>query len=148
MILYTIGYEGLDREQFLAHLAYYGVDVVADVRKLPVSRKKGFSKTSLKTLLNGNKIDYLNFQELGASKELRTELYESGDYDRFFNKFLEGLSDKKETLHAIQSLIDSGKHVTLLCFERNPEQCHRKIVADEIKRLDGNGLKIKHIKPI
>ncbi|NNG01244.1 MAG: DUF488 domain-containing protein [Desulfobacteraceae bacterium] len=148
MLLYTIGYEGLDQQQFLAHLTHNGVDLVADVRKLPVSRKKGFSKTSLKEMLNDKNIEYLNFQALGAPKEMRDELYASGDYERFFKKYQDGLSDKTEPLQIINELINSGKKVSLLCFERNPGQCHRNVVAEEIQKIDGNGLKVKHIVPL
>jgi uncharacterized protein (DUF488 family) len=43
--------------------------MVVDIRKLPLSRKKGFSKTALKELLNGENIEHQNFQALGAPKE-------------------------------------------------------------------------------
>jgi uncharacterized protein (DUF488 family) len=148
MILYTIGYEGLDQRQFMAHLAHHGVDVVADIRKLPVSRKKGFSKTALKEMLNRGNIEYLNFQGLGAPKEIREELYQSGNYSRFFKKYLKNISDQQDLLETIHSLVDQGRKVSLLCFERNPQQCHRKVVAEEIKKLDGNGLEVTHIVPI
>ena len=45
-------------------------------------------------------------------------------------------------------LTDSGKKVALLCFERDPQKCHRSVVAKEIQKLDGNGLSVKHIVPI
>jgi uncharacterized protein (DUF488 family) len=146
--LYTIGYEGLDERQFIAYLNSHHVDVVADVRKLPLSRKKGFSKTALKEMLNQDNIEYLNYQDLGAPKELRDELYQSWNYNRFFRRYLRCIEDKLDLLEAIHALINSGKKVTLLCYERNPEQCHRKVVAQQIKKLDGNGLEIKHIIPL
>ncbi len=121
---------------------------MADVRKLPVSRKRGFSKTALKESLGHKSIDYLNFQQLGAPKALRDELYRSGDYDRFFRKYRDNISDKDDHLESIHSLVDMGKIVALLCFERDPKKCHRKVVAEEIQKLDGNGLTIKHIVPI
>jgi uncharacterized protein (DUF488 family) len=148
MILYTIGYEGLDQRQFMAHLAHHGVDVVADIRKLPVSRKKGFSKKPLKEMLSNENIVYLNFQGLGAPKDIREELYQSGNYNRFFKKYLKNISDKQDLLQTIHLLISQGKKVSLLCFERNPQQCHRKVVAEEIKKLDGNGLEVRHIVPL
>jgi uncharacterized protein (DUF488 family) len=148
MIFYTIGYEGLDPKQFITYLTHHGVDVVADIRKLPVSRKKGFSKTALKETLNAKSIDYLNFQQLGAPKALRDELYRSGNYERFFKKYQDNISDKDDHLNTIHSLVDRGKKVALLCFERDPKKCHRKVVAEEIQKLDGNGLAIKHIVPI
>ncbi len=117
MALYTMGYEGLDGRRFLANLLHHGVDVVADIRKLPISRKKGFSKTALKEMLNNKNIKYLNFQGLDAPKEIRDELYQSGNYNRFFNKYLKSNADKHDLLEAIQKLINSGKNVSLLCFE-------------------------------
>ena len=147
MILFTIGYEKLDQKQFIAHLSNHGVEVVADIRKLPVSRKKGFSKTALRETLSCEGIDYLNYQPLGAPKELRDELYKSGNYDRFFLKYEKNISDKTDYLAEILSLINSGRNVALLCFERNPQECHRKVVAEEIRKLDGNGLKVEHIIP-
>jgi uncharacterized protein (DUF488 family) len=148
MILFTIGYEKLDQKQFIAYLSNHGVEVVADVRKLPVSRKKGFSKTALGETLNHKGIDYLNYQALGAPKELRDELFKSGNYDQFFRKYENNISDKIDHLADILSLINSGRNVDLLCFERNPQKCHRKVVAEEIRKLDDNGLKVEHIVPI
>ncbi len=148
MTLFTIGYEGLDERQFMAHLSHHGVDLVADVRKLPVSRKKGFSKTALGEMLKKRKISYLNFQVLGAPKNIREELYRSGDYQRFFLRYRDSIADKQNDLKAILNLIHSGQNVTLLCFERDPQKCHRKVVAEEIKKIDGNGLKVNHIIPI
>jgi uncharacterized protein (DUF488 family) len=148
MILFTLGYEGLDQRQFIAHLTHHGVDVVADIRKLPISRKKGFSKSALMETLCTKNIDYLNFRELGAPKEIRDELYKSGNYDRFFRKYEKNVLDKTDYLVEILSLINRGHIVALLCFERNPQKCHRKVVAEEIRKLDGNGLKVEHIVPI
>ena len=147
MILFTIGYEKLGQKQFMAYLSNHGVEVVADIRKLPVSRKKGFSKTVLKETLSRNGIDYRNYQPLGAPKELRDELYKSGNYDLFFRKYQNNISDKVNHLVEILSLINRGSNVALLCFERNPQKCHRKVVAEEIRKLDGNGLEIEHIVP-
>jgi uncharacterized protein (DUF488 family) len=42
--LYTIGYEGTDIDRFVATLKAVGVQLLADVRALPLSRKRGFSK--------------------------------------------------------------------------------------------------------
>ncbi len=147
MILFTIGYEKLDQKQFIAYLSNHGVEVVADIRKLPASRKKGFSKTVLRETLSSKGIDYINYRDLGAPKELRDELYKSGNYDRFFRKYENNILDKTDHLAEILSFINCGRKVALLCFERNPQKCHRKIVAAELRKLDGNGLKVEHIVP-
>jgi len=32
-----------------------------------------------------------------------------------------------------------------MCYEEQPFKCHRKIICDELERIDGNGMKIKHL---
>jgi uncharacterized protein (DUF488 family) len=56
--------------------------------------------------------------------------------------------EKLDQKQFIAYLSNHGRNVALLCFERNPQKCHRKVVADELRKLDGNGLKIEHIVPI
>lgn len=148
MKLFTIGYEGLSQDVFLKLLRTYGINVVADVRELPLSRKKGFSKTALAEFLNKQEIQYVNYRDLGASKEQRRQLKQSGDYFSFFEAMKKSISSKIELLDEICGMIHEGKKVILLCFEKDPQKCHRKIVADEIKRRDADGLTIKHIEPI
>lgn len=46
--LFTFGYEGLTIEAFIARLNEAGVRTIIDVRELPLSRKKGFSKGSVR----------------------------------------------------------------------------------------------------
>ena len=147
MEIYTIGYEGLSQKAFLAWLHRYDIDMIADVRHLPLSRKKGFSKNSLNEFLAQNNIEYLSFRELGAPKEMRSELLASGNYKIFFKKYKNNLSKKVDQITKLCEILNSGKKIALLCFEHDAEKCHRKILADEIKKNDGNGLEIKHIKP-
>jgi uncharacterized protein YeaO (DUF488 family) len=66
----------------------------------------------------------------------------------FFRKYENNISDKTDQFNDILSFINSGRKVALLCFERNPQKCHRKVVAEGIRKLDGNGLKIEHVVPI
>jgi uncharacterized protein (DUF488 family) len=145
--IYTIGYEGLSQKSFLAWLHRYDIDMIADVRHLPLSRKRGFSKNSLNEFLAQNNIEYLSFRELGAPKEMRSELLASGNYKNFFKKYKNNLSKKVDQIKKLCEILNSGKNIALLCFEHDAQKCHRKILADEIKKVDGNGLEIKHIKP-
>lgn len=98
-------------------------------------------------MLNKNNIEYISFRELGTSKDMRNKLYETRDYATFFDEYRKLMADKKESLDRILELLENGQKVSLLCFERDPELCHRKIVAEEVK-IRNNGLRINHIKPI
>jgi uncharacterized protein (DUF488 family) len=148
MDLFTIGYEGLSEQVFLALLQNDNISLVADIRRLPLSRKRGFSKSALNKTLSDNDINYLNYPELGTSKKLRNHLKETGDYSYFFKEYKKDIANKDEYLDEINDMIYSGERIALLCFERDAQSCHRKILADSLKKRDGNGMKIKHIAPI
>ena len=71
MKLYTVGYESCDIEDFTEFLRKHKIRQVADLRKNPVSRKKGFSKSRLAENLALKKIDYLHLAALGVPREWR-----------------------------------------------------------------------------
>jgi uncharacterized protein (DUF488 family) len=145
MELFTIGYQGINQRQFLSWLRNHEIDVVADVRNLPLSRKKGFSKNGLSALLEENDIEYVNYRDLGAPKELRSFLMETKDYATFFQRYKDIISKNLDALDSILAMVNKRMKVALLCYEKDPETCHRKIVADEVKKRDANGLKIRHL---
>lgn len=55
----------------------------------------------------------------------------------------EALPDRQEELKVIAELVETGSSVVLLCFEKNPEICHRRMVAEEV--ADITGADIEHI---
>jgi uncharacterized protein (DUF488 family) len=143
--LYTIGYEGLHRREFLARLQRYGISVVADVRRVPLSRKKGFSKNGLSVFLSEQNIAYISFRDLGTSSEMRDELKTTGNYEAFFKRYRSSLVQHDDQLDRILTMVKSGEIVSLLCFENDPGKCHRMIIAEEVKKRNGNGLRIRHV---
>src|SRR3982751_5880304 len=72
MRIFTIGYEGTTVAEFLAALQAAGVKRVIDVRALPLSRRPGFSKTSLKNALAEEGIEYLHLKALGTPADGRS----------------------------------------------------------------------------
>lgn len=64
--LYTIGYEGADLGDFLATLRAMCVTTLVDVRELPISRRKGFSKAALGEALGAVDIAYKHERHLGS----------------------------------------------------------------------------------
>ncbi|MFA5903441.1 MAG: DUF488 domain-containing protein [Desulfobacula sp.] len=148
MKIFTIGYEGSNEKLFLACLKRFKISFLADVREKPISRKKGFSKNAMAEMLNSESIKYKNFKELGTSKEMRDALHESNNYDLFFSTYKKIIRNKEEQIHEILKIIKQGHNVALLCFEKDAEKCHRKIIAEEIKKQDGNGMQITHIKSL
>ena len=148
MTIYTIGYEGLNQKIFMACLKRFKISYIADVRQRPLSRKKGFSKTAITEMLNSENIKYKNFKELGTSKEMRDMLYKTKDYKTFFASYKKMIGSQQNTIDELLEIVNKGHNVALLCFEKEADKCHRKIVAEEIKKRDGNGMVIEHIKSL
>ncbi len=69
--IYTIGYEGVTMDAFIATLRDAGVARVIDVRALPLSRRPGFSKSILAASLRDAGIDYVHLKALGTPKRGR-----------------------------------------------------------------------------
>ena len=64
--IFTIGYEQATQPAVVAALRDAGVEVLADIRYLPLSRRPGFSKSSLKAAAEEAGIAYRHFKQLGT----------------------------------------------------------------------------------
>lgn len=142
--IFTIGYEGREIDEFISRLKDFNVTRLIDVREIPLSRKQGFSKSTLKERLESENIEYVHMRSLGSPSEIRQKLKIDGDYNHFFNAYSEHLSHNKDAIMEAYRYIADGVNC-IMCFERFPEKCHRLVVANRIKEQDGDGLKITHI---
>jgi uncharacterized protein (DUF488 family) len=136
--LFTIGYQGADPDRFLAALQAAGIAVVADVRAVALSRKRGFSKGALRESLADQGIGYRHFIELGTPKSGR-EAARAGDAAMLRRIYCEEVLAGEPAREALDALAElaARQSVCLLCFERDPAACHRRIVAE---RLTARGL--------
>jgi len=131
--LFTIGYEGAQIADFVATLRLQKVDVLFDVREFPISRRKGFSKRALAENLEKAGIIYRHDKRLGSPKEIRHQLYADGDYGVFFRSFKEYLSSQMDLVKALSEELTGN--VALMCYERDPMTCHRKVVAEAFTKF-------------
>ena len=133
--LFTIGYEGASLQDFVATLQVAGVERLLDVREVAQSRRKGFSKNALAGALAEVGIGYTHMRQLGDPKAGR-EAARRGDIEEFLSIF-EGHLQLPETKQALDaaSEICQREATVLMCFERNPQLCHRTLVAKRITEL-------------
>lgn len=130
--IYTAGYEGRTVDEFIELMQDNHIDLVLDVREIPISRKKGFSKSSLSALLRSSGINYVHIRELGSPKDIREQLYKTKDYEEFFAEYRIYIGQHfKYVQQAWEYAVTET--TCLLCFEKNPEQCHRSVIADLIQ---------------
>lgn len=136
MTIYTVGYEGCDIEQFLEGLKKNKVTYIIDIRKNPVSRKKGFSKSRLREQLATKKIDYIHFGGLGTPSAWRKEekAHEITRNEMFARFVEEVIPVHQEELNEIIKIVKSTDRAALLCYEADASDCHRHFVAEELRK--------------
>ncbi|KWC07469.1 DUF488 family protein [Burkholderia ubonensis] len=142
MTVFTIGYEGLDIDTFMSLLAVHGIDTVVDIRELPLSRKPGFSKKALASVLNLSGLEYVHMVNLGCPKPVRDRYREDGNWKRYTEGFLKHLKTQEAAIAELSELANSS-NCALLCYEADFNFCHRSIVANAVR--DACGANIKHI---
>jgi uncharacterized protein (DUF488 family) len=132
----TIGYEGEDIDSFLFKLIHNEIGLVVDVRYTPFSMKFQFNKMPLQEKLQKSEIKYLHLKELGIPGEERRNLSDKSSYDALFKKYRELILPTKTQY--VDKIVELSKQnrITLLCFEKDVNFCHRGVIASEI-RLKG-----------
>jgi uncharacterized protein (DUF488 family) len=135
--LFTIGYEGRTQRSLIERLQEAGVERVVDVRELPLSRRRGFSKNSLGAALQESGINYEHARALGNPKPTRNR-YKRGDVDGGAREYRAHLHNGSYS--ALIELADSlaDKKTCLLCVEEAHDHCHRSVIAGAVaERLPG-----------
>ncbi|MBY0498293.1 MAG: DUF488 domain-containing protein [Nitrosomonas sp.] len=145
MTVFTVGYEGLNIDTFMALLAENDIDTIVDVRDVPVSRKPGFSKKSLANALNLSGREYVHMVSLGCPKPVRYRYREDGNWGRYTECFMKYLDTQSNAIAELAALA-AMSNCALLCFEADPDFCHRSMVADAVKEYCG--APVKHIKSV
>ena len=141
--LYTIGYEGADLGDFIVTLKSQGIGQVIDIRELPLSRKRGFSKNALKDALAGHGIAYVHLRALGDPKAGRIAA-RAGEFSTFRRLYTAHLRQNDAQAALLEtSKIAKKKTSVLLCYELDYKNCHRSIVANSLS--DGFDFSVKHI---
>jgi uncharacterized protein (DUF488 family) len=130
--LFTIGYQGLALDELIAMLSAKRVERVIDVRELPLSRRRGFSKTPLREALAIAGIEYVHLREAGNPYRYEKDLIPR---DELLAKFRTHLNGSRTVVTHVADQV-RGKRTALLCYEHDVTTCHRSILAPRVaKRL-------------
>jgi uncharacterized protein (DUF488 family) len=131
--LYTIGYEGRALDELVAILAGSGVAQVIDVRELPLSRRRGFSKTPLGEALHAAGIAYVHVRAAGNPYRVEKDRIPR---DRLLAKYRAHLDATRSVAREVAELARAAPSA-LLCYEADPAACHRSILAPRVARRLG-----------
>lgn len=147
MEIYTIGHSSHSKEFFNRMLKDNGIELLADVRAFPGSRKwPQFSKDLFPEWLEAEGIIYEHFPKLGGRRRKSKEIDESVNAG-WRNRSFQNYSDytlTPEFQQGIEELCQkaAGQRVAYCCSERHPSRCHRLLISNW---LAANGHTVLHI---
>ncbi|MCY3853052.1 MAG: DUF488 domain-containing protein [Gammaproteobacteria bacterium] len=141
--LYTIGYESLCVEQYVSRLIEKNVSILVDVRRNPLSRKYGFSKSHLIRITGECGIEYQHIPALGIEGSKRRNLKSRNDYDRLFNSYRKSLPHKEVELNRLQDIFGDHPRIALTCFEKDHTWCHRNALAEAVQ--ERHSVRVEHL---
>lgn len=136
--VFTIGYQESTQDAVCQTLAAAGVELLVDVRAVAASRRPGFSKRQLASGVEAVGIGYRHMRDLGTPPDGR-QAARSGRHDDLRRIYEAHLATEaaQRAFGELAELVGSGGPLCLLCFERQPEHCHRRIVAEHLVRRLG-----------
>jgi uncharacterized protein (DUF488 family) len=136
MRLFTIGYERLLPPELVNELQLAGVQRLIDVRYRPQSRRPGMSKTRLGQLLGDHGIAYEHRKALGTPPDIRW-LFRAGRIEEARPAYLEHVeATASDELDGLARELRTAPATALMCLEADPAGCHRRIVAEALRRRD------------
>lgn len=156
--VWTIGVYGFDRESFLRALSAPGVDLLLDVRQRRGVRGAEYAWANAKRLqaaLAEAGIEYTHLKELAPTTEMRQLQYREdarrgeGKRNRtelapaYAERYTEEVLDRVDLEPIVRWI--GGSRAALFCVERDPEACHRSLVAARLARE--HGFAVEHLRP-
>jgi uncharacterized protein (DUF488 family) len=154
----TIGVYGFDGAGFIRALHEAEVGIVLDVRQRRGVRGSEYAWANSKRLqaaLGEAGIGYSHLSELAPTTEMRQLQYEEdarrGEGKRsrtelapaYVERYTEEVLDQVELEPIVRFVGDN--RAALLCVERDPEACHRSLIAARLEQE--LGAPIAHLKP-
>jgi uncharacterized protein (DUF488 family) len=142
--LWTIGHSTRGIDEFIALLQQNDIEVLADVRHFPGSRKyPHFNAEPLREAMHGVGIDYEPFIELGGRRKVQPDSPNTAWRHPAFR----GYADYMQTdafragIERLKALA-RAKRTAIMCSEAVWWRCHRGLVSDVFKL---NGTRVLHI---
>jgi uncharacterized protein (DUF488 family) len=155
----TIGVYGSTLEAFLRALREADVRVLIDVRQRRGVRGSEYAwanSARLQAALGEAGIEYRHHKELAPTTELRKLQYREdakagvGKRSRaelapeYRERYTSEILDQVDLAAVVESLPSEGT-TALLCVERDPEACHRSLIAERLAAE--HGLSVRHLRP-
>ena len=155
----TIGVYGFAAEPFLAALREANVRMLLDLRQRRGVRGSEYAWANavrLRAALHEAGIEYRHQKELAPTSELRRLQYREDERlgvgkrsraelaPEYVERYTREILDRVDLGRIVEGMPTDGP-AALFCVERDPEACHRSLVADRIAA--DHGLAVTHLRP-
>jgi uncharacterized protein (DUF488 family) len=127
--IYTLGTENRSELEIVKILSKYQIQVLADIRHSTASPLKHLRRENIQNICKNDKVEYIYLgNELGSEREtgrvdnLDPALYERGT--------------------ALLKSLARTRGLLILCSERTPERCNRRLIAAELAK---DGAEVFHL---
>ena len=143
-VVFTIGHSTRTSHEFISLLLEFGVALLIDVRRFPMSRRyPHFNKDALAAALAAAGIDYRHEEVLGG----RRAPARNSVNDAWRNAQFRGYADHMDNpayRQAITRIVEATAQTVqaVMCAEAVPWRCHRNLLADA---LVVRGVEVRHI---
>jgi len=140
----TVGHSNRPLEDFLRLLRAHRITLVADVRKMPGSRRNAqFSRDALPQALRAAGIGYVHLPGLGGLRRRRPDSPNTAWQNASFQGYADYMLTP-EFAESLQGLLElsRGQRTAVMCAEAVPWRCHRSLIADA---LSVRGIAVEHI---
>ena len=143
--IFTVGHSTHELEKFLRLLSEHGVQRLADVRKMPASRRMPhFSADALSRSLPEVGIAYAHVGELGGFRRPLPGSQNAGWRVPMFQGYADYLQTP-EFADALECVAARAREspTAIMCAEAQWQRCHRRLVSDA---LLVRGFGVRHIR--
>ena len=142
--IYTVGHSTRSAEELLTILGAAGVQLVADVRAFPSSRRHPqFNRGALAAWLGSAGIGYRHFPGLGGRRSPIPGSVNGGWHERAFQGYADHMSsDEFKRALAELASVASEPATAIMCAEALWWRCHRRLISDA---LVVRGWQVEHL---
>jgi uncharacterized protein (DUF488 family) len=142
--VFTIGHSTRSSDEFLDVLKSYDIEVLADVRRMPGSRRlPQFDSSTLQRSLSNRGIDYCWIAQLGGRRRAASGSGDSGWRHPAFRAYADHVASEEFADGLFELLmLARGRRTAIMCAEVLWWRCHRRLIADVLVVL---GLTVVHI---
>jgi len=134
--IWTIGHSTCSIENFISLLKKNGIELLADVRSLPGSKRyPQFNREALAESLNAHGIRYEHFPELGGRRKPNPDSRNTAWRNASFRGYADYMETEQfhKSVECLLTLAREAGPAAIMCAEALWWRCHRALISDYLK---------------